>query len=320
MSRPDVSIVIPLYNKGDYIAETIASAQSQCIGNLEIIAVDNGSTDNGPKIVSQIGDYDARVRSVQSPKRGPGHARNYGVSLATGTWILFLDADDLIESDHLAKLLAVSANNPASSIIAGGWKEFPAHAPEQVTYMNPAGMGDVDKLLVSGIAASPWAVHAAIVKRELVSRCPWPEEMDGMLAEDNAFWFRMCLSGTVAYSAHAGALYRTQTANCRTQSHDIEKWFAGVHTAVQKNVSALLEITGLPPNTQQAAALMHLYSSLYRQSVSAADSDVATAAKREATYWLKRSVSLRHFSLALVLRRFLGIAWTERLKLFLSSK
>jgi glycosyltransferase involved in cell wall biosynthesis len=317
--QPEVSIVIPLYNKGAYIAETLHSALAQHAVTLEIIAVDNGSTDDGPTIVKQISGRAPSVRFLTSPKRGPGHARNHGVFHAAGRWILFLDADDLIEPNHLRTLWDVSVSNPEKSIIAGGWKEFPADAPEKLTLKTPAGISDESQLLVSAIAASPWAVHAAMIKRELVSRCPWPEEMDGMLAEDNAFWFRLCLSGSVAYSPHAGALYRTQTANCRTQSHDVEKWFAGVHTAVQKNVTALLEVTGLPPNPQQAAALMHLYSSLYRQSVAAANSAVASAAKYEATHWLKHSVSLRHFPPALVARRLLGIAWTERLKMLLSA-
>lgn len=315
----EVSVIIPLYNKGPYISETLNSAIRQQDVQLEIVAVDNGSSDDGPVIVRHFSAEEPRVRLLQSPKRGPGHARNYGVAHTTGKWILFLDADDLIEPNHLRNLLDVLKAYPQASVIAGGWKEFPADAPDQLTFKSPAGHSNPSQLLESAIAASPWAVHSALVKRELVSRCPWPEEMDGMLAEDNAFWFRLCLSGSVAYSNEAGALYRTQTTNCRTQSHDVEKWFTGVHTAVQKNLAALHEISGQSPTPQQAAVLMQLYSSLYRQSIQSHNVSIADVAKREATLWLRRAVSFTQLSPTLLARRALGIAWTERLKLLLSA-
>ena len=312
-----VSVIIPLYNKGDYVAATIKSAIGQIHRSLEILVIDNGSTDEGPSLVKTASQLDDRIRLLASPKRGPGHARNYGVQNATGEWILFLDADDLIEPDHISHLLNVSQRNPGKSIIAGGWREFPDNAPDKITVKTPCGLKVPSQLIVASIAASPWAVHAAIMKRELVTQCPWPEEMDGLLAEDNAFWFRVCLRGSVAYSHSASALYRTQTANCRTQSSDVEKWFTGVHTAVQKNLSSLLEVTGRTPDALQSTALMQLYSTLYKQAVEARNLQTAKAAEAEATRWLNQAVKLGHLRPTILARSLLGIAWTERLKLLL---
>jgi hypothetical protein len=235
-----------------------------------------------------------------------------GVDHADCKWILFLDADDLIETNHLESLTMAASANPDASVIAGGWQEFVDGDPTNLTVKRP--YGEDKKLLDGSVAASPWAVHAAIVKRELVSRIRWPEDMDGMLAEDNAFWFSICLAGTVAYSESNGALYRTQTANCRTQSHDIEKWFNGVHEAVQRNVAALKE-RDLKPNAEQSAALMRLYSQLYSQAVTASDPEFSRRALDEANRWLTASKDSGHrFTKSMLLRRTIGIAMFERTK------
>lgn len=290
------------------------------MNDLEILVVENYSTDDGPSIVRRIAEQDRRVHLLESPKRGPGHARNFGLTFGSGNWILFLDADDLIEPDHLSCLLRASEFYPDKSIIAGGWKEFIDGVSDTLSVKNPTGRNGANKLLDSAIATSPWAMHSAIVRRKLVNQHPFPEEMDGMLAEDNAFWFRLCLAGSVAYSDQSTALYRTQTSNCRTQSHDVDKWFSGVHTAVQKNIAALQDFTGTPPNPKQSAALMQLYSGLYQQAIQAGNKRIADAAKLEATRWLKRAIALDNVRPSLLARRLLGIAWTERLKLRLKTR
>src|ERR1700735_4941661 len=94
-----VSIITPLFNKAPYVAETIQSVLAQTMADWEMIVVENGSTDEGPNVVRQFND--PRIHLMESPKRGPGAARNLGLERARGEWILFLDADDLIERDYL---------------------------------------------------------------------------------------------------------------------------------------------------------------------------------------------------------------------------
>jgi glycosyltransferase involved in cell wall biosynthesis len=308
--RTDVSIVVPLYNKGPYINETIQSVRQQTHTNWQLLVINNGSTDEGPKVVDAIAADDSRVCLWESPRKGPGTARNFGVEHADRTWILFLDADDLIESTHLESLVREAAANPDASVIAGGWQEFVDGQPTVRNLKRP-NRGR-QKLLNGSIAASPWAVHAAIVKRELVHQIRWPEDMDGMLAEDNAFWFSICLAGIVAYSESNGALYRTQTSNCRTQSHDIEKWFTGVHEAVQRNLIALKQ-RNLEPNAEQCATLMRLYSKLYSQALIGEDPEFSKRALAEARRWFDASKDAGHrYTTTMLLRQLIGIDMFER--------
>ena len=97
-----LSIIIPLYNKQDYIYKTLQSVLSQEYLNFEIVIVDDGSTDNSVEIVEKISDE--RIHLFRKSNGGPASARNYGVQRAQGKWVLFLDADDTLETGALTQV------------------------------------------------------------------------------------------------------------------------------------------------------------------------------------------------------------------------
>lgn len=115
-----VSVVIPVYNAAAHLRETLDSILAQTYKNIEIVAVDDGSSDDSVAILQSYGD---RVVIVQQPNSGPAAARNRGVAEAKGEWIAFLDADDLWQPDKLEKqLLGMGDCNWAytDSIFMGG--------------------------------------------------------------------------------------------------------------------------------------------------------------------------------------------------------
>jgi glycosyltransferase involved in cell wall biosynthesis len=87
-----VSVVIPLYNKGKYIERALSSVLAQTLSPLEIIVVDDGSTDDGPERVLNFND--PKIILIKQENKGPGAARNAGLAIARGKYIAFLDADD----------------------------------------------------------------------------------------------------------------------------------------------------------------------------------------------------------------------------------
>jgi glycosyltransferase involved in cell wall biosynthesis len=106
---PTVSVVMPCYNAGRYVAAALRSVLAQTLAPAEIIVVDNGSTDGSPEIVAGFGPA---VRLLREERRGASRARIAGAAVATGEALMFLDADDLIAPDTLAALAAALARHP----------------------------------------------------------------------------------------------------------------------------------------------------------------------------------------------------------------
>ena len=103
-----VSIVVPVYNSENYVAKTIESLLNQTLKEIEIILVNDGSTDNSGKICDEYSKKDGRIIVVHKPNGGLSDARNAGMKVVTGKYIMFLDADDLFEPDtceHMYKTI-----------------------------------------------------------------------------------------------------------------------------------------------------------------------------------------------------------------------
>jgi glycosyltransferase involved in cell wall biosynthesis len=101
---PAVSVVIPLHNKAGSVRAAVTSALVQSIRDLEVIVIDDGSSDSGADRLSGLGD--PRLRVIRQENAGVSAARNAGVAAAGASWIAFLDADDVWAGGHLATLLA----------------------------------------------------------------------------------------------------------------------------------------------------------------------------------------------------------------------
>jgi glycosyltransferase involved in cell wall biosynthesis len=104
-SSIDVSVVIPTYNCANLLPQALNSVRAQNWNKLEIIVVDDGSSDETADVLSRLSGSD--LRSVWQPNKGPAAARNRGISAARGRWIAFLDADDLWLPDKLAAQFAI---------------------------------------------------------------------------------------------------------------------------------------------------------------------------------------------------------------------
>jgi hypothetical protein len=105
MNSPLVSVIIPVYNAEDYLAESLDSVLCQSYSNWECIIIDDGSTDNSSDIARQYVSKDIRFQYHHQPNSGPSAARNHGVSISNGNYIQFLDADDVVIKNRLEILL-----------------------------------------------------------------------------------------------------------------------------------------------------------------------------------------------------------------------
>ena len=99
-----ITIIIPCYNLAVYTKKCMDSVLGQTHRNLEVIVVDDGSTDETPNILQEYADNDKRVRFIQQNNAGAGEAINRAISIATGNYITFVDNDDWIEATMYEKL------------------------------------------------------------------------------------------------------------------------------------------------------------------------------------------------------------------------
>ena len=117
--KTKVSVIVPIYNAEMYIDKCIQSIINQTLRDIEIILVDDGSTDRSFEISNKYAKKDERIKIIKQKNKGVGAARNYGVSIATGKFITFIDSDDFVEIDMLEILYNAAINNNCDIIFSG---------------------------------------------------------------------------------------------------------------------------------------------------------------------------------------------------------
>lgn len=96
METPEISVIIPVFNAEKYIAQCLRSVQEQDVEDLEVICVDDGSTDGSAAMVEELAARDPRIRLIRQENRSAGAARNHGMRYARGKYLHFMDADDAL--------------------------------------------------------------------------------------------------------------------------------------------------------------------------------------------------------------------------------
>lgn len=118
ISRPLISIVIPVYNAEKYLDKCIESVLNQSYRNWELILIDDGSLDNSSKICDNYSMKDNRIRTIHKSNGGVGSARNLGIEHASGDFITFIDSDDWVSPQYIADF--VRCNPQRNSIVVSG--------------------------------------------------------------------------------------------------------------------------------------------------------------------------------------------------------
>ena len=158
--NPLISVVMPCYNAERYLGEAILSVLLQSYRNVELVVVDDGSTDTSPDITAKLAEqYAGRLTLLRANRAGPYPARNLGLKRAKGEFIAFLDADDWWEPTALARLhdALVGAN---ADLAYCGWQNV-GEGVQSAPYVPPEyEKGDPVEAF---IRACPWPIHAALV-------------------------------------------------------------------------------------------------------------------------------------------------------------
>lgn len=232
-----VSVIIPAYNQGHFLARAVNSVLEQTHENLEVIVVDDGSTDDTAQVAQSF--TDGRVRYVYKENGGLSSARNEGIRQARGDTLTYLDSDDCFLPEKLAVLTAVLAEEPALGFVAG--QAVPVDENEnQVGKLFDTPLPADPKELLLG---NPLHVGSMLLRRH------WQEQVgffDESLRsyEDWDMWLRLALAGCpMKYVPQPVSLYRFHTAQMTRDGRQMT-------TATFAVLEKLFAREDLPPDWQ----------------------------------------------------------------------
>ena len=196
-----ISVVVPLYNKSQWIIGTIQSALNQQFRDFEIIVVDDGSTDDGPLKVKSIND--CRVRLVCQPNAGVSAARNRGIEEARGEYIAFLDADDEWRPEYLATQYLLTRKYPECNVFACNYEFRNADGVVKNTIIRKLPFEGEDGILsnyfeVASCSHPPLWTSAVMVRKTAIQAVGgFPVGVKS--GEDLLTWAKLALRNQIAY-------------------------------------------------------------------------------------------------------------------------
>ncbi|MFC5406797.1 glycosyltransferase [Cohnella soli] len=218
-ARCKISVIVPVYNAGSYLADCVASLLDQTFHDCEFIFVNDGSTDRSGTILDELGQTDARMRIVHQTNQGVSMARNTGLALAEGEYIGFVDADDTIALDFYERLYEAAERFRADVVASNFVSEMGAY---QVTTRYPFPMDELldDRYITREVL--PYflksddfnTVCTKLYRAELIRRKGIAFPAKVALGEDgyfNALFYNA--AARAVYLDMAGYLYRERTGS-----------------------------------------------------------------------------------------------------------
>jgi glycosyltransferase involved in cell wall biosynthesis len=220
MNQALVSILIPCYNAERWIAQCIDSALAQTWPEKEVIVVDDGSTDGSLEIIARFGN---RIRWETGPNRGGNAARNRLLQLARGEWLQYLDADDYLLPDKVARQMEFAASRPEATIVIGpmtleywsghsSWREsLPIPEPHDLWVL-------LARWFLPGTGSGIWA------KRTILDVGGWNEHQP--CCQEHELYLRMLMAGKhFTLCPHDGLIYRqwSEATICKRDKSEVHR-------------------------------------------------------------------------------------------------
>lgn len=166
MASKDISIIVPIYNAEKYLEKCIDSLVNQTKREIEIILINDGSTDSSEEIIKSY--KDKRIKYYKNPNQGIGKTRNFGISKATGKYLMFVDSDDYISLDACEKLYNYAKKNNLDLVVCDFYKVYDDGRidKEKLKSFKNTKLKDNKNLLLD-INLAPWN---KLYKKELLTK------------------------------------------------------------------------------------------------------------------------------------------------------
>lgn len=173
--NPLVSVIVPVYNTEDYLERCVESISRQSYSNLEIILVDDGSSDRCPEICETLAACDSRVRVIHQANAGPGIARNAALDVFTGEYVVFVDSDDYVERQMIQEMVGAAEDTGSDLVLCGFRRVNPPLSTDHGTYAEQVQFDNVGLMREYLSKSTIWPGPVAkLFHRELFSTLRFP--------------------------------------------------------------------------------------------------------------------------------------------------
>ena len=187
-----VSVIIPVYNAEKYLRETIDSLLNQTLYNIEIICVDDGSTDSSLEILLEYKNVDNRIKIISQENSYAGVARNNGLDIAVGDYISFLDADDIFEAEMLEHAYNMALEHNSDIVIFGG-KTFEVDIKHAINRPDFARFDLIKEINEVNIFSCSEFIF------NITNPAPWNKLYSSEFIKKNGLRFQACKRGNDVY-------------------------------------------------------------------------------------------------------------------------
>lgn len=213
---PLVSILIPSFNSEEYLANTLNSCLNQSYKNIEIIVVDDGSTDNSLAIAYEYVKKYSSIKVYFQKNIGAPSARNFAFENSNGEYIQYLDADDILDQEKIAMQIKKLKNEDEKSVIFGSCKMFETSIEESTPYLTSVCMNydDPQKFLLDLWGSATMVLpHSWLVPRSIIKKVgSWNEQL--LKNQDGVFFAKVVhQSSKVIFAEDSLVYYRTHNLN-----------------------------------------------------------------------------------------------------------
>jgi len=300
--QPQVSVVMSVYNGADYLSDSIRSIIDQEGVDLEFIIVNDGSTDNSPRVLDDFAASDPRIRLFHRENQGLTKSLIFGCSQARAEFIARHDADDLSLPDRLRKQYAlISADDQV--VMASCWTRYIGPEHENLGLVKrPESAEQATHALLQERQGPP--AHGSVMFRKYAYEQVGGYREAFYFGQDSDLWLRMCQRGDVNYLPECLYEYRLSQNSISGEKRDIQKLFGELgqkcHAARMSNEpedpwlevayqlrSQVLseQLVRSSPKKIRAKASYFLGSTLYAQGHASATTHLANALRNDPLHW-----------------------------------
>lgn len=238
-NNPKVSVIVPIYNTAKYLPACLDSIINQTHQNLEIILVDDGSTDSSPEIIKKYASKDRRIKVITQTNQGQSTARNSGLKNSTGEYISFVDSDDEIKPTFIEKLLSAHNGHTTLSVCGIHYKRLKSQSTNNV-YVNqlrprhPKESREAYVLYLLAIDGRMYSSVNKLYRTDIAKTLKFDTRLN--FAEDTKFVldYLKKAKGEISFILEPLYIYNfgTETSTMRSVSINWQNWQTSYHNLI----------------------------------------------------------------------------------------